>query len=104
MGDDQKAHTLDDQKADLSNSRTVVDVCPTDAILFSGELPPAEDLGALEEVKGWEAEWSLWRGVEEDQLERDRRYGRDYSVEEESDHILVKVHLPTRVPAVRDRF
>ena len=104
MGDDQKAHTLDDQKADLYNARTVVDVCPTDAILFSGELPPAEDLGALEEVKGWEAEWALWRGVEEDQLERDRRYGRDYSVEEENDHILVKVHLPTRVPAVRDRF
>lgn len=104
MGDDLKAHTLDDQKADLYNARVVVDVCPTDAILFSGELPPAEDLGALEEVKGWEAEWSLWRGVEEDQLERDRRYGRDYSVEEESDHILVKFNLPTRVPAVRDRF
>ena len=104
MGDDQKAHALDDQQADLYNARTVVDVCPTSAILYSGELPPAEDLANLEPVPGWEAEWALWRGVEEDQLERDRRYGRDYTVEEHDDHILVKLHLPTRVPAVRDRF
>lgn len=104
MGDDQKAHALDDQKADLYNARTVVDVCPTEAILYSGELPPAEDLGKLEEVPGWELEWSRWRGVEENQLERDRRYGRDYSVEERGDAVHVTLHLPTVVPAVRDRF
>ena len=104
MGDDQKAHALDDQKADLYNARTVVDVCPTEAILYSGELPPPEDLGKLEEVLGWELEWSHWRGVEENQLERDRRYGRDYQVEERSDGIHVTLQLPTKVPAVRDRF
>ncbi|MDP6933525.1 MAG: ferredoxin, partial [Myxococcota bacterium] len=42
MGGDEKAHTLDDQEAQLYNARTVVDVCPTDAIGYSGELPPAE--------------------------------------------------------------
>src|SRR5262245_60517120 len=57
MGGDQKAHAKDDQQAALYNARTVVDVCPTDAILFSGELPPPEDLSKLEEVPGWELEW-----------------------------------------------
>jgi len=104
MGKDQKAHALDEQKADLYNARTVVDVCPTDAILFSGELPPAEDLSKLEEVPGWELEWSRWRDVEEDALERDRRYGRDYKVEEKDGHVLVTLRFPARVPAVRDRF
>jgi ferredoxin len=104
MGKDQKAHALDDQKADLYNARTVVDVCPTDAILFSGELPPAEDLSKLEEVPGWELEWSRWRGLEEDQVERDRRYGRDYKVEERAGYIHVTLRFPTKVPAVRDRF
>ncbi len=104
MGDDQKAHALGDQKADLYNARTVVDVCPTDAILFSGELPPAEDLSKLEEVPGWELEWARWRDAEEDTLERDRRYGRDYKVEEQEGFVQVTLHFPTRVPAARDRF
>lgn len=104
MGSDQKAHTHDGQKASLYNARTVVDVCPTAAISFSGELPPAEDLAKLEEVLGWEAEWARWRGVEEDAVERDRRYGRDYEVREESDRIEVVFRFPTKVPAVRDRF
>ena len=104
MGDDQKAHALDDQKADLYNARTVVEVCPTDAIHYSGELPPAEDIGALEEVPGWEAVWAKWRHVEEDRVERDRRYGRDYTVEEEDGYVQIRLQLPTKVPAVRDRF
>lgn len=104
MGDDAKAHTLDDQQADKYNARTVVDVCPTDAIGFSGELPPAEDLGALEEVPGWELEWSTWRGVEENKVERDRRYGRDYEVFEEDGYFRIELNFPTKVPAVRDRF
>src|SRR6185436_1668092 len=104
MGTDQKAHALDDQQAALYNARTVVDVCPTEAITFSGELPPAEDLSKLEEVPGWELEWAKWRGVEEDTLERDRRYGRDHQVEEEDGYIRVVVQFPTRVHAVRDRF
>lgn len=104
MGGDQKAHARDDQKADLYNARTVVDVCPTSAILYSGELPPAEDLSKLEEVPGWESEWARWRGAEEDQVERARRYGRDYVVTEEAGYIHVRFHFPTRVPAVRDRF
>ena len=104
MGSDEKAHAHDSHPTDLYNARTVVDVCPTDAISFSGELPPAEDLAKLEEVLGWELEWARWRGVEEDQVERNRRYGRDYTVEEADDHILVTFRLPTKVPAVRDRF
>ncbi len=104
MGDDEKAHPHDQHPVDLYNARTVVEVCPTDAISFSGELPPAEDLVQLEEVEGWEAEWAHWRGVEEDKVERDRRYGRDYTVKEENGFIRISYHLPTRVPAVRDRF
>lgn len=104
MGGDQKAHAIEGHDSGLYNARTVVDVCPTDAIRFSGELPPAEDLSKLEEVLGWELEWSRWRGVEEDKLERDRRYGRDFTVEDEGDHIRVQLHMPTRVPAVRNRF
>ena len=54
MGDDAKAHAHETHPWDLYNARTVVDVCPTGAIEFSGELPPAEDLSKLEEVPGWE--------------------------------------------------
>ncbi|MEM7307563.1 MAG: 4Fe-4S binding protein [Planctomycetota bacterium] len=104
MGDDEKAHAHDTHPTDLYNARTVIDVCPTDAISFSGEVPPPEDLAQLEEVLGWELEWARWRGVEEDAVERSRRYGRDYLVEDEGDHIFVTFRLPTRVPAVRDRF
>jgi len=104
MGDDAKAHAKEKHDGALYNARTVVDTCPTGAILFSGELPPPEDLGKLEEVPGWELEWARWRDVEEDTLERDRRYGRDYTVTDEGDHIRIAVQFPTRVPAVRDRF
>lgn len=104
MGDDQKAHTLEDQEAALYNARTVVDICPTAAIGFSGELPPAELTVDLEEVPGWEAEWAVYRDAPEDTLERDRRYGRDFTVDQNSGYVEVKLQLPTRVPAVRDRF
>jgi len=104
MGDDTKAHTLDDQQSSLYNARTVVDICPTSAIEFSGELPPAILEIELEEVAGWEARWAPYRDAPEDTKERDRRYGRDYKVEEHSGYIKVTLQLPTRVPAVRDRF
>ncbi len=104
MGDDEKAHPVDEQQATLYNARTVVDVCPTAAITFSGELPPAVLEIELDEVAGWEAEWALYRDAPEDRLERDRRYGRDFTVEERSGYVQVSLHLPTRVPAVRDRF
>jgi electron transport complex protein RnfB len=104
MGGDQKAHAHETHPWDLYNARTVVDVCPTGAIEFSGELPPAEDLSKLEEVPGWELEWARWRGVEEDVTERDRRYGRDYTVEHGDGHVFVRMHFPTRVPAVQNRF
>ena len=104
MGDDAKAHAFDTHPTDTYNARTVIDVCPTAAISFSGEVPEAEDLGKLEEVPGWELEWARWREVTEDMVERDRRYGRDYTVEKEADFIRVQFNFPTRVPAVRDRF
>ena len=104
MGDDQKAHAFETHPWDLYNARTVVEVCPTAAISFTGELPPPEDVATLEEVPGWELDWAKWRGVEEDQVERDRRYGRDYTVEKGEGYVLVNLVLPQRVPAVRDRF
>jgi ferredoxin len=104
MGKDEKAHAHDSHPTDLYNARKVIDVCPTAAISFSGEVPPPEDLAKLEEVLGWELEWARWRGVEENTVERDRRYGRDYSIEEDADTIRITFHLPTKVPAVRDRF
>ncbi len=104
MGDDQKAHALAGHPTDKYNARTVVEVCPTNAILFSGELPPPEDLSELPEVDGWELAWARWRGVEEDRVERDRRYGNDFSIEEGDGYVRVVVNFPRRVPAVRDRF
>jgi electron transport complex protein RnfB len=104
MGDDEKAHTLDQHPWDLYNARVVVDICPTGAIEFSGELPPAEDLAKLEEVPGWEAAWARWRNVPEDRVERDRRYGRDYTVEREAGLIRIQFNFPRVVPPVRDRF
>jgi electron transport complex protein RnfB len=104
MGGDQKAHAHEAHPWDQYNARTVVDVCPTAAITFTGELPPAEDLSKLEEVPGWELEWARWRGVEEDVVERDRRYGRDFTIEENKGHVLVTYNFPTRVPAVQHRF
>jgi ferredoxin len=104
MDSDDKANTLVDQQAALYNARTVVEVCPTDAIHFSGELPPAEDLLKLEEVAGWELEWAKWKGLPEDQVERDRRYGRDFDVTEHEGYVLVELRLPRKVPALRDRF
>ena len=78
--------------------------CPTAAITFSGEVPPPEDLAELDEVPGWEAEWALWRGVEEDIPERNRRYGQDFDIEQHDGYLRVVVRFPRRVPAVRDRF
>lgn len=104
MGGDQKAHAHETHPWDMYNARTVVDVCPTSAIKFSGELPPAEEVGKLEEVPGWELEWARWRGVEEDVVERDRRYGRDFTIEEREGLVMVTYQFPTRVPAVQNRF
>jgi ferredoxin len=104
MGDDEKAHPLDDQQAALYNARTVVEVCPTDAISFSGELPEAEDQAALEEVPGWEALWARSRNLEENRVERDRRYGRDFEVTHNDGFVRVLVNLPQILPPVRDRF
>lgn len=104
MDTDDKANVVDNQQADLYNARTVVEICPTDAIHFSGELPEAEDLEALEEVDGWELEWAKFRSLPEDILERDRRYGRDFDVVEEEGYVMVEVRLPQKTPALRDRF
>ncbi|MFT4538381.1 MAG: electron transport complex protein RnfB [Planctomycetota bacterium] len=104
MGGDEKAHTLDDQQAEIYNARTVVDICPTAAILFSGELPPPILTIELEEVHGWEAQWALWRGLPEDVTERDRRYGRDFTQSDEDGYVKITLQFPTKVPPVRDRF
>ena len=105
MGDDNKAHAIEGpQPLELYNARTVVEVCPTGAILFSGELPPPEDLAKMEAVPGWEAEWARWRGIEEDPIERERRYGRDYTIEKQDGIVVVTFQFPRATPLVRDRF
>ncbi|MFT7485591.1 MAG: electron transport complex protein RnfB [Candidatus Paceibacteria bacterium] len=104
MDTDDKANTIADQQASLYNARTVVDVCPTDAIHFSGEVPEPVDLGKLEEVEGWEVEWSKWRSVAEDKIERDRRYGRDFEITEGAGYVVFEVRLPQKSPNVRDRY
>jgi len=38
----------------------------------------------------------------EDKLERDRRYGRDFDVEENADHIRITLNLPSEEAAVED--
>ena len=103
MGDDNKAHAIEGpQPLELYNARTVVEVCPTGAILFSGELPPPEDLAKMEAVPGWEAEWARWRGIEEDPIERERRYGEIYTFED-LPRALHELHqnVQTGIPIVR---
>ncbi len=107
MGDDTKAHAKAGHPTDKYNARTVVDVCPTAAILWSGELPPPEDTdgGAPKEVPGWEAVWAEAKdSVFDDPDERDRRYGRRYTVEARDGWTLVRVEFPAVVPQVRDRY
>ncbi len=111
VGDERKARARPDHEPFVPkvNARKVVDICPTGAIDFSGELPPPE-AGAgleLEEVPGWEEEWErfLATGVTEDPAEAERRYGRDYRWEElEPGHWRLHLQLPRTLPPVRDRF
>ena len=58
----------------------------------------------MREIVGWEAEWARYRDLPEDRVERDRRYGLDFSVEQSDGGVHVMLQLPTKVPAVRDRF
>lgn len=104
MGDDEKAHPLSDQQAALYNARTVVDVCPTAAIGFSGELPPPVLTVELDDVPGWEAAWAQAKGRPEDRVERDRRYGLDFDMHKQSGYYEVTLQMPTKTPVVRDAF
>lgn len=107
MGDDTKAHARAGHPIDKYNARTVVDVCPTAAIVFTGELPPPEDAdgGAPKEVVGWDAEWAKVKdSIEDDPEERERRYGRKFNIEKREGYTIVRVEFPSVVPATRDRY
>src|SRR5262245_40094304 len=107
MGDDAKAHAKEGHPTDKYNARKVVEICPTGAILWSGELPPpdADDGGAPKEVPGWEEAWAAVKdSVYDDPDEREKRYGRKWSVVEKDGYTLVRVEFPSRIPDVRDRY
>ncbi|KAA3608067.1 MAG: 4Fe-4S dicluster domain-containing protein [Planctomycetota bacterium] len=111
VGDDRKARSREGHEpfVEKVNARKVVDICPTAAIGFSGELPPpveGEDL-VLEPVEGWEAEWQAFvaSGRDEDPQEFDRRYGRDYELSElEPGHFRLLVRFARTLPPTRDSF
>jgi len=111
VGDERKAHARQGHEPFVESvqPRKVVDICPTGAIGFSGELPPPEEGEEikLEPVEGWEEAWEafLQAGHEEEPAEFDRRYGRDYSFEEvESGHFKLTVQFARSLPPTRDRF
>lgn len=91
------------------SARKVVDICPTEAISFSGELPPAAE---GEEVKlvpvpGWEDEWERFKRCryEEDPADFDRRYGRDYQFQEVGPgHFEFRLQFARALPPTQDRF
>lgn len=111
VGDDRKAKARVGHEPMVPNvnARTVVDICPTSAIGFSGELPPpaeGEDL-VLEAVEGWQDSWKAFldSGYDEDPAEFDRRYGRDYQFEEiEPGHFRFYLQFARTLPPTRDRF
>lgn len=111
VGEDRKAKARSGHEPFVPtvNARKVVDICPTEAILFSGELPPAEDGDdvRLVAVEGWEDEWEAFRksAAAEDPAEFDRRYGRDYAFRElEPGHFELRVQFARALPPTRDRF
>lgn len=111
VGDERKARARKGHEPFVPsvNPRKVVDTCPTEAIGFSGELPPPEEGEAVKlvEVEGWEVEWErfLRSGYEEDPAEFDRRYGRDYRFAEvEPGHFELRLQFARVLPPTRDRF
>lgn len=106
-GDDRKARALAKHSLGDHNARAIVDLCPTKAIAFSGELPEPEEGVVLVEAEGWEAAWEVDRALPdtEDPFEVERRYGRDWSLELVSPgHHTLTVQFARTLPRVKDRF
>ena len=103
---DRKAVAKSDQKIVKENPRAVVMTCPTDAIVYSAALPPVTGgKGALlEEVEGWEARWAEHGFEPDDPVERERRYGRDFKLEEREGCAVLTIQFPMKVPPWRDAF
>src|SRR5262245_27168859 len=88
------------------NARAVVKTCPTDAITYSAELPPAVGgkEALLQEAPEWQAKWEARRHEPEEPVETARRYGRDFTVEEREGYLLLTIRFPTLLPPWRDVF
>ena len=102
------------------NNEEVTGVCPVNAIYVVGAPPPSPEELAAKELKAQEHIQDLKRRsrtiedriqafkregarhgsliVAEDPVERDRRYGLVYRVEETPDAYVVRLELPRRVP------
>ncbi|TAH35100.1 MAG: 4Fe-4S dicluster domain-containing protein [Planctomycetota bacterium] len=111
VGDERKARARKGHEPFVPsvNPRKVVDICPTEAISFSGELPPAAEGEEVKlvAVEGWEEDWDkfLKSGYEEDPAEFDRRYGRDYKFAEVAPgHFELRLQFARSLPPTRDRF
>jgi len=102
----RKAVAKENPKPGKWNARAVVTVCPTEAITTKGKLPPIQGTpdALLTEAPGWEAKWAAHRFDPDDAIERMRRYGRDFTVEEKEGYLLLTVRFPSKVPPWRDKY
>ena len=104
---DGKALAKAAQKIEKNHPLAVVLTCPTDAIAYSLELPPAIGPGGLlQEAAGWEAEWTRHAQEKDSERERESRYGRIFTTTEDEENGLstVRIEFPKKVPNVRDKF
>lgn len=77
--------------------------CPVDAIGLTGAaLPsPGETVTRLPLVPGWEAAWERQRDQPENVVERERRYGRAWSLETMAQGWRWRIELPRGIPNSR---
>ena len=87
----------------IARPRAVLRCCPVDAIaLADGALaPPGEAVTRLPIVDGWETAWEALRDRPEDLKERDRRYGRVWSLEPVREGWRWRIELPRGLPTSR---
>ncbi len=67
------------------------------------KLDPNEIEG-LEEVTGWEEEWKKYENYIEPDIERRKRFGQVYQVQEDEDKFAITMYLPEKVPICEEKF
>jgi ferredoxin len=67
------------------------------------KLDPSEIEG-LEEVPGWEDEWEKHKDYIEPDVERKKRFGQVYEVEEEENRFEITMYLPSKIPVCEEKF